>query len=317
MECGSYRAIKLLEHAMKVVERVLEQRLRDMVNIDEMQCGFTPGKGTTDAIFIVRQVQERFSEKGKSLYYAFVDLEKAYDRVPREVTRWAMRKLGVDEWLVAAIMALYEEAWTVVRTEDGDSEGFEVKVGLHQGSVLSPLLLLIVMEAVTSDVRGGLLWELLYADDLVLMAESMEELLEKLRKWKEAMESKGLRVNVSKTKVMMGGLGRTEHESGRYPCAMCQRGVGRNSLQCKARRKWVHKRCSGITGNLNSKGSNFECGKCSIHGKQTTDKETDLGVGKLQPAEERIARIEIEKGEWVEVVNNFCYLGDTIEADGG
>jgi hypothetical protein len=52
MECGSYRAIKLLEHAMKVVERVFEQRLRDMVNIDDMQCGFTPGKGTTDAIFI-------------------------------------------------------------------------------------------------------------------------------------------------------------------------------------------------------------------------------------------------------------------------
>ena len=106
------------------------------------------------------------------MYYAFVDLEKAYDRVPREVTKWAMRKLGVEEWLVTAIMALYEEAWTVVRTEDGDSDGFEVKVGLHQGSVLSPLLFLIVMEAVTRDVRVGLPWELLYTDDLVLMAES-------------------------------------------------------------------------------------------------------------------------------------------------
>jgi hypothetical protein len=58
MECRSYRANKLLEHAMKVVERVLEKRIRGQVTIDEMQCGFRPGKGTTDGIFIVRQLQE-------------------------------------------------------------------------------------------------------------------------------------------------------------------------------------------------------------------------------------------------------------------
>ena len=57
--------------------------------IDNMQFGFMPGKGTTDAIFIMRQVQEKLQAK-KKLYYAFVDLEKAYDRVTREVVRWAL-----------------------------------------------------------------------------------------------------------------------------------------------------------------------------------------------------------------------------------
>ena len=100
MECESYRAIKLLEHAMKVVERISENRIRQQIEVDDMQFGFTKGKGTTDAIFAVRQMQENFRVKGKKLYFGFVDLEKAFDRVPREVIRWAMRKLGVEEWLV-------------------------------------------------------------------------------------------------------------------------------------------------------------------------------------------------------------------------
>ena len=60
LECGSYRGIKLLDQVMKVFEKVIEGRLRKRVNIDEMQSGFCPGKGTTDAIVIIRQVQERF-----------------------------------------------------------------------------------------------------------------------------------------------------------------------------------------------------------------------------------------------------------------
>jgi len=63
------------------------------------------GKGTTDAIFTVRQMQEKFRVKGKKLYFGFVDLEKAFDTVPREVIRLAMRKLGVEEWLVSAVMS--------------------------------------------------------------------------------------------------------------------------------------------------------------------------------------------------------------------
>ena len=62
-----------------------------------MQFGFMPGKGTTGAIFIVRQIQEKCGCKGKKLYFAFVDLEKAFDRVPREVTRWALRKAVVEK----------------------------------------------------------------------------------------------------------------------------------------------------------------------------------------------------------------------------
>ena len=72
--------------------------------------------------------------------------------VPKEVVRWALRKLGAEEWLIRTVMALYTEAYTVVRTDAGLSERFEVKVDLHQGSVLSPLLFATVMDVVTRAV---------------------------------------------------------------------------------------------------------------------------------------------------------------------
>ena len=85
-----------------------------------------------------------------------MDLEKAFDGVSREVIRWAMRKLGVDEWLVSAVMSMYTGAKPVVRTVYGNSKGFEVKVGMHQGSALSPLLFVMVMEALSREFRVAL-----------------------------------------------------------------------------------------------------------------------------------------------------------------
>ena len=82
---------------MKVVERIFKHRIRQQTEIDNMQFGFMKGKGTTDAIFMAIQMQENFRVKGKKVYFGFVDLQKAFDRVPREVISWAMRKLGVEE----------------------------------------------------------------------------------------------------------------------------------------------------------------------------------------------------------------------------
>jgi hypothetical protein len=185
LDCGSYRGIKLLDHVMKVFERVIEKRLRSRVELNDMQFGFRPGRGTTDAIFIVRQMQEKYMSKNKELWMAFVDLEKAFDRVPREVLWWALRRLKVDEWLVQVIKAMYENVTTAVKVKGKASDEFEVKVGVHQGSVLSPLLFTIVLEALTQHFGCGLPWELLYADDLVIIAESEESLMEKMGKLKK------------------------------------------------------------------------------------------------------------------------------------
>jgi len=83
---------------------------------------------------------EKFRAKGKKLDFSFVDLEKAFNRVPREVIRWAVRKLGVEEWLVSAVTSMYTGTKTVVTTVYGNCNVFEVKVGMQQGSALNPLL---------------------------------------------------------------------------------------------------------------------------------------------------------------------------------
>ena len=87
------------------------------------------------------------------------------------------------------------------------SEEFEMKVGVHQGSVLSLLLFIIVLEALSREFRSGVPWEDLYANDLVINADSLGECVRRLLTWKEAIEKKGLRVNAGKTKSMICGTG--------------------------------------------------------------------------------------------------------------
>ena len=119
---------------------------------------------------IVRQLQEKYLAKQKDLWMAFVDLEKAFDRVPREVVWWALRSVGVDEWLVSVIKAMYTDTSTMVRSGDQVSQRLGVSVGEHQGSVLSPLLFIIVLEALSRSFREGLPLDLLYADDFTMAA---------------------------------------------------------------------------------------------------------------------------------------------------
>ena len=96
-----------------------------------MQFEFVPGKGTVDAIFIVRRMEEKYQNKDKKLYMCFVDMEKAFDRMPRKVIKWAMRKKNLSKVMVWAVMSLYDGAKKRVRVGSSYLEEFEVKVGVR------------------------------------------------------------------------------------------------------------------------------------------------------------------------------------------
>ena len=100
---------------MKIVERVLKRRIRELVNINSMQVGTVPGREAPDAWFVVRRMQEEYRDKKKKLYICFKDIEKTFDRVPRKVMRWTTRKKSMPEVIATAVMSLYHGAKTKVR----------------------------------------------------------------------------------------------------------------------------------------------------------------------------------------------------------
>jgi len=120
------------------------------------------------------------------------------------------------------------------------------------------------MEAISREFRVGLPWELLYADDLVVMAETEEDLIKGLNEWKNNAENKGMRVNMNETKVMISGERlKPVQKAARWPCGVRGRCVGSNSIQGTSCHKWVHKKCSGIKGSMYKVMTSFICRGCS------------------------------------------------------
>ena len=156
------------------------------------------------------------------------------------------------------------------------------------------------MEAISREFRVALPWELLYADDLAVIAETEEELIKRLNEWKENVESKGMRVNMNKTKVMISGEREmVRQKAARWPCGVCSKGVGSNSLQCTRCQKWVHKKCSGIKGSMSQVAKSFICRGCLNLVTRAVHTSVDIGA---------IAKLEL--------VDKFCYLGDMLSVDG-
>ena len=194
LECGKYREIKLMAHTLKLWER-----LRERVMVSDQQFGFMPGRSTTDAIFALRQLMEKYREGRKALHCVFIDLEKAYDRVPRQEIWNCLRLKEVEEKYIRLIQDMYENCKTKVRCAVGTTTEFLVKVGLHQGSALSPFLFAIVIDSLTEMIQKDSPWDMLFADDIVLCAETSAEVEEHLEDWRRVMEDSGLRVNRQKT----------------------------------------------------------------------------------------------------------------------
>jgi hypothetical protein len=135
---------------------------------------------------------ERYTEQKKDVHMIFIDLEKAYDKVSTKYIT-----------LITLIKDMYEDVMMFVRTCDGDTSDFPIKIGLHQASALSPYLFALVMDEVTRDTQGDIPWCMFFADDVVLVYMSRARANTKLELRRHTRESKGFRLSMTKTEYMM------------------------------------------------------------------------------------------------------------------
>lgn len=229
-ECGNYRGISLLSVIGKLYGRILIGRITAVTDcaIGEEQGGFRRGRGCVDQIFSVRQVCEKAVERGKEVFWAFMDLEKAYDRVDRNALWSVMCLYGVGGRLLKGVKSFYVSSRACVRVAGETSDWFTVNVGLRQGCVMSPWLFNMYMDGVVREVnarvlgtgcelvKGNQKWHLnqiLFADDTALVADSEERLRRLVTEFGRVCERRKLSVNVGKSKVLrcardgrMGGM---------------------------------------------------------------------------------------------------------------
>ncbi|VDO65843.1 unnamed protein product [Heligmosomoides polygyrus] len=131
-DCSKYRPIRLLSHSMKIFERILDRRIREIVRLSDNQCAFVSGCGTIGAIHAARLLVAKHREKQKPVHVAFLDLEKAFDRVPREVIWYTLRQHNVPEELIETVIrpvAMYgAECWPATKEVETRLSVMETKM---------------------------------------------------------------------------------------------------------------------------------------------------------------------------------------------
>ena len=213
MECNRHRTISIMSQLGKIVLRIILNRIRNKIRpeIPEEQYGFVKGKGTANAIFLLRMLSERAIEMQKDLYLCFIDYEKAFDTVRHQELLRMLERLGVDEKDMRIIRNLYYQQKAAVKVGNELTEFVDIKRGVRQGCVLSPELFALYGEIILRAIEtmdgfslgGRNINNVRYADDTVLVADSVEKLQDLVNTVNVASEEKGLRINRGKTECMV------------------------------------------------------------------------------------------------------------------
>ena len=142
-DCGNYRGISLLSIAGKILARILLNSLVGNIsenNLPEPQCGFRPGRSTTDMVFAVRQVQEKSTEQQMDLYTLFIDLNKAFDTFNREALWIILNKLGFPRKFTTLVRLFHVNMKGQVLCNGNYTSSFDISNAVKQGCVFAPVL---------------------------------------------------------------------------------------------------------------------------------------------------------------------------------
>ncbi|GKE40557.1 retrovirus-related pol polyprotein LINE-1 [Tanacetum coccineum] len=138
---------------MKLWERVIERRLRRETLVSKNQFGFMPERSSVEAIHLIRSLMKKYRERQRDLHMAFLDLEKAYDSVSRELIWKTLVDKGASRRYIKVIRDMYDGAKTCVRTLVGNTEFFPVDIRLHQGSTISSYLFALILDELSRGIQ--------------------------------------------------------------------------------------------------------------------------------------------------------------------
>ena len=195
---------------LKIIAGRMQAKLKE--EIRKEQSGFRSGMGTWDQILNLKMVIKKNREYGKNIYLCFIDYRKAFHMVSHELLWKGMLEMGFSSTTVDLIQSLYTDQSASVRATYGLTVDFRIEQGVRQGCILCPHLFNIYSEVIirnalegfegTVEIGGRSITNLRYADDIVLVGGSMEELQDIVNRVHEASSQVGLYFNTSKTKVM-------------------------------------------------------------------------------------------------------------------
>ena len=214
-ECKNWRGITLLSIVAKILGKIIIDRIRDGVDcrLRKEQAGYRKGRGTTEQVFILRNIIEQVNEWQATLYLNFIDFEKAFDSIHRESMWIILSKYGIPEKIIRMVRVFYEDYECAVEDQGEICSWFRIKTGVKQGCNMSGFLFLIVMDWIMNRSVGqgenGIRWkftskldDLDFADDIVLLSSTRQQLQNKTARIDREAKRVGLKTNVDKTKVM-------------------------------------------------------------------------------------------------------------------
>lgn len=217
-KAGNYRGISLLNSGYKILTNLLANRLNEWVEkekkLKESQGGFRKKRGTRDLIFVLNSlINKRIPTKKGKLYVAFIDFQKAYDTINRELLLKKIWNIGIKGRFHAMIREIYTDTKAEILVGGRVTEEFTADVGVRQGWPLSSVLFDIFIDDVddewTRRGEGGTvigkikIRVLKFADDIAVLAENAQELTKMLKTLEKYVGKNGLTVNTDKTKIMI------------------------------------------------------------------------------------------------------------------
>ncbi|XP_077301158.1 uncharacterized protein LOC143921680 [Arctopsyche grandis] len=211
--CNDYRLISLMSHTLKILLKIIQERIRRKCEnmISDSQFGFRRGLGTREALFCMNVLLQKCRDFKKRIYICFIDFEKAFDRVEHDKLIHALNQTGIDAKDIALLKNLYWNQSAVVKVEDLETLKVEISRGVRQGCVLSPMLFNLYSEMVFNQavdsrigvkIGGEIINNIRFADDTAILTESAEDLQSLLIAIDHSCQKWGMSININKTKSM-------------------------------------------------------------------------------------------------------------------